>query len=45
MSCTLDSKDIEKNVQQFMQGANLNSDTPILEIRILAQLVSNDFLK
>ena len=34
-----------KNVQQYMQDANLNSGTPIFKIRILAQFVSHDFLK
>ena len=34
-----------QNVQQYMQDANLNSDTPIFEIRILVQFVSHDFLK
>ena len=34
-----------QNVQQYMQDANLNSDTPIFKIRILAQFVSHDFLK
>ena len=28
-----------------MQDANLNSGTPILEIRVLAQFVSRDLLK
>ena len=34
-----------QNVQQYMQDANLNSGTPIFKIRILAQFVSQDFLK
>ena len=34
-----------KNVQQYMQEANLNSGTPIFKIRILAQFMSHDFLK
>ena len=34
-----------QNVQQYMHDANLNSGTPILKIRILAQFASHDFLK
>ena len=34
-----------QNVQQYMQGVNLNSGTPIFKIRILAQFVSHDVLK
>ena len=45
MSCTQESKDIEKNVHLFMQNAHLNSGTSIFKVRILAQFVSHDFLK
>ena len=57
MSCTLDSKDIEKTKkqktkkqqknkqQQYIHDANSNSGTTIFQIRILAQFVSHDFLK
>ena len=34
-----------QNVQQYMQDINLNSGTPIIKIRILAQFVSHDLLK
>ena len=43
MSFTLDSKDIDKNVQQYMQDAHLNSGTPIFRNHIWAQFVSREF--
>ena len=38
-------KRYRRNVQQYMQDANLKSGTPIFKIRILAQFASRDFLK
>ena len=34
-----------QNVQQYMQDANLNSGTPIVKNRILAQFASHEFFK
>ena len=34
-----------QHVQQYMEDANLNSNTPIFKIRTLTQFVSRDFLK